>query len=91
LSEFRNGKANLSTASLKTLLDAMEKLAPGSRAYFCSVMAGEPLKDYTTAVDIVNALPPEELSQLLVAIAARMKQPTVSQIVPDACREYATA
>ena len=91
LSTFRSGKTNLSTQSLKTLLEAMDKLEPGSKAYFCSLMAGNPLKDYTTPEDLVNALPPEELPRLLNAIADRIQTPTLAAFPTDSHPELAAA
>lgn len=91
LSAFRTGKKNLSTQSLKTLLDAMERLAPGSRAHFHSLAAGEPLQDYTTIEDVVNSLPPEELPKLLNAIADRIQAPTLAAFSSDGHPELAAA
>ena len=91
LSAFRTGKKNLSTQSLKRLLDTMEQLSPGSRAYFHSLAAGEPLQDYTSVEDVVNALPPEELPKLLVAIADRIQTPTLTTFSTDSHPELAAA
>lgn len=45
LSNFRNGKKNLTTETFHKLLLAMDKVAPGSRRYFCTLLAGEDLEE----------------------------------------------
>ena len=45
LSKFRTGKCNLTTENLQLLMLAMEKVAPGSRRYFCMLLAGENPQD----------------------------------------------
>lgn len=40
ISEFKNG-GNISAISLSKLMEAMEELAPGSKLYFCLLLAGE--------------------------------------------------
>ena len=41
VSQFRRGKKGATDEMLDKLLGAMQTLAPGSRRYFCSLVAGE--------------------------------------------------
>ncbi|MHC5717772.1 MAG: XRE family transcriptional regulator, partial [Nostoc sp.] len=45
LSEFRNGRKWLSQDVFESLLEGMEQLSPGSKRYFCELLAGEQLRE----------------------------------------------
>ncbi|MFM6092511.1 MAG: helix-turn-helix domain-containing protein, partial [Dolichospermum sp.] len=41
IAEFRSGRSWLSQTTFEAMLESMEALKPGSRKYFCSLIAGE--------------------------------------------------
>ena len=69
ISEIRNGKTNPSLEVFERLIDAAEKLKPGSRRMFASLMAGE---EGLSIEELAEQLSKKELGQLLVAIAPRI-------------------
>jgi len=61
---------------LDSLLEAMQQLAPGSRKYFCSLIAGEPIKLGVSEGGFEGGfkdISEDEIPELLIAIARRWK------------------
>ena len=54
LSNFRNGKKNLTTETFHKLLLAMDKVAPGSRRHFCTLLAGEDLVELKSQFELMT-------------------------------------
>ena len=73
ISEIRNGKTNPSLEVFERLIDAAEKLKPGSRRMFASLMAGE---EGLSIEELAEQLSKKELGQLLIAIAPRISDST---------------
>ena len=69
LSKFRSGKSNLTTENLQRLIYAMDKLHPGSRRYYCMLLAGE---DPEGLAEQVSFLSSKELAALLNTVADRL-------------------
>lgn len=70
LSEFRNGNSELSTKVLWQMLQAMDELAPGSRRYFCSLLAGGSIAGELGSfgvIDLMAVMEPDEVAELLNA------------------------
>jgi transcriptional regulator with XRE-family HTH domain len=73
ISDFRRGKSKtgVSTKVLWQLLEAMEKIAPGSQQYFCFLMAGingnQPCfkQSSYSYTEMMSVLEPDELAQAL--------------------------
>ena len=63
LSEFRNGKTNITLELLWRLLEAMDQLSPGARRDFGLRVAG--CWGGLSSRDLVAALPPQELAQVI--------------------------
>jgi len=75
ISQFRNGKGgDVSHTTLEKMLEALESLAPGSKLYFCLLLAGKnpveflanPSSDLST---LVLAASQEEKAEILNALA----------------------
>ena len=78
LSEFRNGKRNLSTAQLERVMVAMEELAPGSRRHFCMLLAGENPEGLASQIEFLSS---QELAVLLNSVADRIVKKSSHQLV----------
>lgn len=72
VSQFRHGKTGVTDEMLDKLLNAMQEIAPGSRKYFCSLVAGEPM-EVKSLKDVVEAISEDEIPDLLMAIARRWR------------------
>ena len=75
VSQFRRGKKGATDDMLNKLLTAMEELAPGSRRYFCGLLADSSGDAKKLLIASVNDLPEEDIPQLLIAIARRWSRP----------------
>lgn len=79
LSEFRRGKGDITTGILGRLIEAMDELAPGSKRYFCLMLAGagekqqmeEPLEQLA---EIVSCLDESELPDALNVISNQWRR-----------------
>lgn len=74
VSQFRNGKGGaVSHTTLEQMLDAMEQLAPGSRLYFCLLLAGKnPVEFLSGSMDLralVASATPAQKGEILNVIA----------------------
>ncbi len=68
VSQFRWGKKGITDEMLDNLLLAIQKMAPGSRRYFCSLVAGEPIETAGWE-NVLSEISAEEIPELLMAIA----------------------
>jgi transcriptional regulator with XRE-family HTH domain len=71
LSEFRRGRANITLDLLWRLVDELDRLSPGARRDFGLRIAGLG----GSLVNLVEQMPPEELSDTLSAIAESLRKP----------------
>jgi transcriptional regulator with XRE-family HTH domain len=87
LSQFRNGKKWVSPEVFISLLKGMDEIAPGSRRYFCELLAEEPLSleeddNDRRLVKMVENASDEEIEEILLTIGREWKKrlynPTVS-------------
>ena len=76
VSQFRNGKGGaVSHTILEQMLEAMEELAPGSRFYFCLLLAGKNPAEFMAGhsdIDLhslVALATPAQKAEILVMIA----------------------
>ncbi|MBC1237599.1 helix-turn-helix transcriptional regulator [Nostoc sp. 2RC] len=78
LSQFRNGKKWISPEVFMSLLEGMEKLAPGSRRYFCELLAQEPLSEEENngrqLVEMLEKASDEEIEEILLGIGREWKK-----------------
>lgn len=76
ISEFRNGKSALSTDLLCKVLLVMDEIAPGSRAYFCQLLAGKtPMRQSAnqskSLEDLVDVATDDEIYRIILKIGDR--------------------
>lgn len=79
LSEFRNGKANITLDLLWHLVDTLDQLSPGAKRDFGLRIAGLG----GSLVNLVEQMPPEELSDTLSAIAQSLRKPRLPEAFND--------
>lgn len=81
ISDIRRGASDPSWSTMDKLLMAIEQIAPGSRHYFCDLLAGE-----GDTVLSVEKLENQELGQLLVEIGRELqtRKSTVAKILLEA-------
>ena len=80
LSQFRSGKKWVSPEVFAALLEGMDHLSPGSRAYFCEMLAQKPLSlaqnDGSKLKEMIEAADEEEIDEILLIIGRKWKQNT---------------
>ncbi|WP_414545885.1 helix-turn-helix domain-containing protein [Nostoc sp. CCY0012] len=78
LSEFRNGKKWVSQETFTALLEGMDQLSPGSKHYFCELLAGEQLGDTENSskslIKMIEAADEEEMEAAFLAIGRKWKK-----------------
>ena len=86
LSQFRNGKGGaMSHTTLEEILNAMERLEPGSKSYFYLLLAGKNNEQVDDIDILVQSMDDVQLGNLLTAIARRVS-PKTSQLDESAFR-----
>jgi transcriptional regulator with XRE-family HTH domain len=87
LSELRAGRKWVSKDNFIKLLEGMEEMVPGSRLYFCQMLAGEALAPIPTPkqsiVSMINTASDEEIEEAIIAIGKRWKESRSSTIKKD--------
>jgi plasmid maintenance system antidote protein VapI len=74
ISEFKNGKRDVSSAVLLRLLDGMDKLAPGAKQNFWQLASGQtPQSVGKSLVQIIQVAEEDELLDGMGAIANRLR------------------
>ena len=86
LSQFRNGRTNIGDDKLVKLLSAMDEIAPGSRSYFCALLAdshdaqkhffSQLLGDSADLKQLIASMDLIQLAELMDVIALRMRSQT---------------
>lgn len=77
LSQFRSGHKWVSPEVFAALLKGMDQLAPGSRKYFCQLLAEEPLAERDTSkslAEMIEAADEDEMEAALLAIGRKWKR-----------------
>lgn len=77
LSQFRSGHKWVSSEVFTALLIGMDQLAPGSRRYFCELLAGSSTRNQESGnsiVEMINAADDDEIEQALLAIGRKWKR-----------------
>jgi transcriptional regulator with XRE-family HTH domain len=70
ISEFRNGKTNVSCEMLERLLNGADQIKPGAKQHFCELLAGE--KPQLVA-DTIDELDDMQLARLLHIAADQLR------------------
>lgn len=77
LSQFRSGRKWISPEVFAGLLEGMDQLSPGSRAYFCELLAQKPLSlgqnNDSKLKEMIEAADEEEIDEILLIIGRKWK------------------
>lgn len=81
LSEFRNGKSDISSRKLWSILEAMETIDPGAKANFCQAIANfeDRAELNIDPVELIDSCSEEQLNEILLAIANRYRRESQSR------------
>ena len=74
VTEFRRGRSWLSQDTFESLLENMERLSPGSKRYFCGLLANEAIAHTDKKqqlIDMIENANPEEIEAVLLAIGRK--------------------
>jgi transcriptional regulator with XRE-family HTH domain len=87
ITEFRRGRSWVSQETFESILENMDHLSPGSKRYFCSLMANQEISrtdNKQILIDMIENANAEEIEAALLAIgrkwAATSKQNNISQL-----------
>lgn len=70
ISEFRNGKTNISCEMLERLLNGADQIKPGAKRYFCELLADQTPQPVE---DPIERLDDMQLARLLLRVADRLE------------------
>jgi transcriptional regulator with XRE-family HTH domain len=91
LSQFRSGHKWVSPDVFMSLLEGMDQLSPGSRRYFCQMLAEKPLSQEKDngrrLVEMIEAADDDEMEAALLAIGRKWKITKQKSIISD---DYST-
>jgi transcriptional regulator with XRE-family HTH domain len=77
LSQFRSGHKWVSPEVFAALLEGMDQLCPGSRRYFCELLAQEPLSQEEDSgrklVELIETANDDEIEAALLALGRKWK------------------
>lgn len=74
VTQFRKGKSWVSQETFEAILENMDHLSPGSKRYFCSLMANEAIAHTDKKeqlIDMIENANPEEIEAVLLAIGRK--------------------
>ncbi|MBR8832540.1 MAG: XRE family transcriptional regulator [Stigonema ocellatum SAG 48.90 = DSM 106950] len=75
LSDFRSGKKWVGPEVFVALLEGMDKLSPGSRQYFCQLLAGEKTTQAEHhIVSLIENASDDEMEMVILAFGRRWKK-----------------
>jgi DNA-binding Xre family transcriptional regulator len=77
ISQFRNGKAWLTEDTLENMLEAMDHLSPGSKKYFCELLANQHISrmdNKQLLIDLIENANADEVEAALLAIGRKWKK-----------------
>jgi hypothetical protein len=87
ITEFRRGRSWVSQETFESILENMDHLSPGSKRYFCSLIANQEISkkdNKQILIDMIENANAEEIEIVLLAIgrkwAATSKQNNISQL-----------
>ena len=87
ITEFRRGRSWVSQETFESILENMDHLSPGSKRYFCSLIANREISkkdNKQILIDMIENANAEEIEIVLLAIgrkwAATSKQNNISQL-----------
>ena len=74
VTQFRKGKSWVSQETFEAILEKMDHLSPGSKRYFCSLLANEAIAHTDKKqqlIDMIENANPEEIEAVLLAIGRK--------------------
>jgi hypothetical protein len=77
VTQFRKGKSWVSQETFEAILENMDHLSPGSKRYFCSLMANEAIArtdKKQQLIEMIENANPEEIEAVLLAIGRKWKK-----------------
>ena len=77
VTQFRKGKSWVSQETFEAILENMDHLSPGSKRYFCSLMANEPIASIDKKqqlIEMIENANSEEIEAVLLAIGRKWKK-----------------
>ena len=87
ITEFRRGRSWVRQETFESILENMDHLSPGSKRYFCSLIANQEISkkdNKQILIDMIENANAEEIEIVLLAIgrkwAATSKQNNISQL-----------
>lgn len=76
VTEFRRGRSWLSQETFESLLENMDRLSPGSKTYFCSLLANQAITrtdKKQQLIEMIENANSEEIEAVLLAIGRKWK------------------
>ena len=92
VTEFRRGRSWVSQETFESLLENMDRLSPGSKRYFCSLLANQPIErtdKKQQLIDMIENANPEEIEAVLLAIGRKWKKSNSKSDFSINSNEYA--
>ncbi|OBQ14589.1 MAG: DNA-binding protein [Anabaena sp. LE011-02] len=77
VTEFRRGRSWVSQETFESLLENMDRLSPGSKTYFCSLLANQPIASIDKKqqlIEMIETANSEEIEAVLLAIGRKWKK-----------------
>jgi transcriptional regulator with XRE-family HTH domain len=77
VTEFRKGRSWVSQETFESMLESMDHLSPGSKRYFCSLLANEAIArtdKKQQLIEMIENANPEEIETVLLAIGRKWKK-----------------
>ena len=77
VTQFRRGKSWVSQETFEAILENMDHLSPGSKMYFCSLLANQPIASIDKKqqlIEMIENANSEEIEAVLLAIGRKWKK-----------------
>ena len=95
VTEFRRGRSWVSQETFESLLENMDYLSPGSKRYFCSLLANQPIAHTDKKqqlIEMIETANPEEIEAVLLTIGRKWnKDSNANTKINSSSNEYAEA
>jgi transcriptional regulator with XRE-family HTH domain len=92
VTQFRRGKSWVSQETFEAILENMDHLSPGSKRYFCSLLANQPIErtdKKQQLIQMIETANSEEIEAVLLAIGRKWKKSNSNSDSSINSNEYA--
>jgi transcriptional regulator with XRE-family HTH domain len=92
VTEFRRGRSWVSHETFESLLENMDHLSPGSKRYFCSLLANQPIARIDKKqqlIEMIETANPEEIEAVLLTIGRKWNKDSNAHVKINSSNEYA--